>query len=332
MRAQIEKLNELLSSKKIISITTHTNPDGDAIGSSFALYHFLIKLNHEVKVITPNRHPDFLDWVPGIKNLEIYDEYPDKCKKILADSDLLFTLDFNDLKRASNLSYAIDEFNGKIVMIDHHQNPDGYSDIEISEPDITSTSEMIYKFIELSDKTHVIDKNIATCIYLGMMTDTGSFQYRGVNESTHKIISSLLSFGVDNNKIYNSVYNSNEISKLKLLSIALKNLELIVEKKTAIMFLNQADLIKNNYRKGDSEGIVNYGLSLKGIHFSVIFIEDENEKNKFKISFRSKEDFPCNEFASKFFNGGGHLNAAGGLYKGNINSAIEYFKKSLKEF
>ena len=332
MRAQIEKLNELLSSKKRISITTHTNPDGDAIGSSFALYHFLIKLNHEVTVITPNRHPDFLDWVPGIKNLEIYDEYPDKCKKILSDSDLLFTLDFNDLKRASNLSYAIDEFDGKIVMIDHHQNPDGYSDIEISEPDITSTSEMIYKFIELSDKTHVIDKNIATCIYLGMMTDTGSFQYRGVNDSTHKIISSLLSFGVDNNKIYNSVYNSNEISKLKLLSIALKNLELIVEKKTAIMFLNQADLIKNNYRKGDSEGIVNYGLSLKGIHFSVIFIEDENEKNKFKISFRSKEDFPCNEFAFKFFNGGGHLNAAGGLYKGNLNSAIEYFKKSLNEF
>lgn len=332
MRAQIEKLNELLSSKKRISITTHTNPDGDAIGSSFALYHFLIKLNHEVKVITPNRHPDFLDWVPGIKNLEIYDEYPDKCKKILSDSDLLFTLDFNDLKRASNLSYAIDEFSGKIVMIDHHQNPDGYSDIEISEPDITSTSEMIYKFIELSDKIHVIDKNIATCIYLGMMTDTGSFQYRGVNDSTHKIISSLLGFGIDNNKIYNSVYNSNEISKLKLLSIALKNLELIVEKKTAIMFLNQADLIKNNYRKGDSEGIVNYGLSLKGIHFSVIFIEDENEKNKFKISFRSKEDFPCNEFAFKFFNGGGHLNAAGGLYKGNLNSAIEYFKKSLNEF
>ena len=332
MRAQIEKLNELLSSKKRISITTHTNPDGDAIGSSFALYHFLIKLNHEVTVITPNRHPDFLDWVPGIKNLEIYDEYPDKCKKILSASDLLFTLDFNDLKRASNLSCAIDEFNGKIVMIDHHQNPDGYSDIEISEPDITSTSEMIYKFIELSDKIHVIDKNIATCIYLGMMTDTGSFQYRGVNDSTHKIISSLLSFGVDNNKIYNSVYNSNEISKLKLLSIALKNLELIVEKKTAIMFLNQADLIKNNYRKGDSEGIVNYGLSLKGIHFSVIFIEDENEKNKFKISFRSKEDFPCNEFAFKFFNGGGHLNAAGGLYKGNLNSAIEYFKKSLNEF
>ena len=332
MRAQIEKLNELLSSKKRISITTHTNPDGDAIGSSFALYHFLIKLNHEVKVITPNRHPDFLDWVPGIKNLEIYDECPDKCKKILSDSDLLFTLDFNDLKRASNLSYAIDEFDGKIVMIDHHQNPDGYSDIEISEPDITSTSEMIYKFIELSDKIHVIDKNIATCIYLGMMTDTGSFQYRGVNDSTHKIISSLLSFGIDNNKIYNSVYNSNEISKLKLLSIALKNLELIVEKKTAIMFLNQADLIKNNYRKGDSEGIVNYGLSLKGIHFSVIFIEDENEKNKFKISFRSKEDFPCNEFAFKFFNGGGHLNAAGGLYKGNLNYAIEYFKKSLNEF
>ena len=332
MRAQIDKVIELLSSKKRISITTHTNPDGDAIGSSFALYHFLIKLNHEVKVITPNRHPDFLDWVPGIKNLEIYDEYPDKCKKILSDSDLLFTLDFNDLKRANNLSCAIDEFNGKIVMIDHHQNPDGYSDIEISEPDITSTSEMIYKFIELSDKIHVIDKNIATCIYLGMMTDTGSFQYRGVNDSTHKIISSLLSFGIDNNKIYNSVYNSNEISKLKLLSIALKNLELIVEKKTAIMFLNQADLIKNNYRKGDSEGIVNYGLSLKGIHFSVIFIEDENEKNKFKISFRSKEDFPCNEFACKFFNGGGHLNAAGGLYKGNLNSAIEYFKKSLNEF
>ena len=332
MRASIDKINELLNSKKRITITTHTNPDGDAIGSSFALYHYLLKLNHSVKVITPNKHPDFLDWVPGIKDLEIFENNPEKCNKILDNSDLVFTLDFNDLKRASKLGLALSQFKGTTIMIDHHQNPVGFSDIEISEPSITSTSEMIYMFIKMSGKIHKIDEDIATCIYLGMMTDTGSFQYKGVNSTTHDIISSLLAYGVDNNKIYNKVYNSNDISKLKLLSVALKNLELITEKKTALMHISQDDLIKNDYKKGDSEGIVNYGLTLNGIHFSVIFIEDENHKNKFKISFRSKENFPCNEFASNFFDGGGHLNAAGGIYKGNLNSVIEYFKKSLNEF
>ena len=332
MRASINKINDLLSSKKRITITTHTNPDGDAIGSSFALYHYLLKLNHSVKVITPNKHPDFLDWVPGIKDLEIFEDNPEKCNKILDNSDLVFTLDFNDLKRASKLGLALSQFKGTTIMIDHHQNPVGFSDIEISEPDITSTSEMIYMLINISGKIDKIDKDIATCIYLGMMTDTGSFQYKGVNNTTHDIISSLLAYGVDNNKIYNNVYNSNDISKLKLLSIALNNLELINKKKTALMHISQDDLIKNDYKKGDSEGIVNYGLTLSGIHFSVIFIEDENEKNKFKISFRSKENFPCNEFASSFFDGGGHLNAAGGIYKGSLNSAIEYFKKSLNEF
>jgi phosphoesterase RecJ-like protein len=332
MRASIDKINKLLNSKKTITITTHTNPDGDAIGSSFALYHYLLKLNHNVKVITPNKHPDFLDWVPGIDNLEIFDENPEKCNKILDTSDLVFMLDYNDLKRASKLGLAISQFKGTTIMIDHHQNPVGYSDIEFSEPNITSTSEMIYMFIKMCGKIEKIDRDIATCIYLGMMTDTGSFQYKGVSSTTHDIISSLLTYGVDNNKIYNNVYNSNEISKLKLLSVALKNLELIIDKKTALMHICQKDLIKNNYKKGDSEGIVNYGLTLSGIQFSVIFIEDENEKNKFKISFRSKEDFPCNEFASNFFDGGGHLNAAGGIFKGNLNSAIEYFKKSLNEF
>ena len=332
MRASIDKINELLNSKKRITITTHTNPDGDAIGSSFALYHYLLKLNHSVKVITPNKHPDFLDWVPGIKDLEIFEDNPEKCNKILDNSDLVFTLDFNDLKRASKLGLALSQFKGTTIMIDHHQNPVGFSDIEISEPEITSTSEMIYMLINISGKIDKIDKDIATCIYLGMMTDTGSFQYKGVNNTTHDIISSLLAYGVDNNKIYNNVYNSNDISKLKLLSIALNNLELINKKKTALMHISQDDLIKNDYKKGDSEGIVNYGLTLSGIHFSVIFIEDENEKNKFKISFRSKENFPCNEFASSFFDGGGHLNAAGGIYKGSLNSAIEYFKKSLNEF
>ena len=332
MRTSVDKINQLLNSRKRITITTHTNPDGDAIGSSFALYHYLLKYNHDVKVVTPNRHPEFLDWVPGIKEVEIFDDNPEKCVKIINDSDLVFTLDFNDLKRASKLGLTLNQFKGTTIMIDHHQNPVGYSDIEISEPNITSTSEMIYMFIKMSGKIDKIDKDIATCIYLGMMTDTGSFQYKGVNSTTHEIISSLLACGVDNNKIYNNVYNSNEISKLRLLSVALKNLEVITENKTALMHITQDDLKKNNYKKGDSEGIVNYGLTLSGIHFSVIFIEDEDEKNKFKISFRSKENFPCNEFASSFFNGGGHLNAAGGIYKGNLNSAMEYFKKSLNEF
>ena len=332
MEGKIKELEKLLSKDKKIVITTHTNPDGDAIGSSLALYHFLKKSNYDVNVITPNQHPEFLNWVPGCEEVIIYDHNINKAKKIIKNSDIIFTLDFNDVNRCGDVGLYFKKKKHKIIMIDHHQSPTEYSDITFSYPGISSTCELIFKIITKLKNSNTIDKDICTCIYLGMMTDTGSFQYNGVNGETHLILSALLSNGVEHSKIYNNIYNSNNISKLRILGHALNSLKQISDFKTTFMCLNSKQLIESGYMKGDTEGLVNYGLSLKNIDFTAIFIEDIDVKNLIKISFRSKNLFPCDKFAKKFFNGGGHKNAAGGKFEGAINDAVKKFKASLKDF
>lgn len=332
MEGKIKELKKLLSKEKKIIITTHTNPDGDAIGSSLGLYHFLKKTNHNVNVVTPNRHPEFLNWVPGCDDIIIYEENKELGKKLIDNCDLLFTLDFNNLNRCGLVGENINLKKHKIVMIDHHQSPSDYSNITFSYPQISSTCELIFKLITRLTDIDLIDKDISTCIYLGMMTDTGSFQYNSVNSETHSILSVLMDKGIDHSKVYNNIYNSNNLSKLRILGSALNNLNQIKESKTTYMTLTKTQLVDNNYKKGDTEGLVNYGLSLKNIDFTAIFIEDIEEENNIKISFRSKNLFPCDKFAKKFFNGGGHKNAAGGKYLGSIDNAVTKFKSSLKDF
>ena len=331
MEKKIIELNKLLEQSKKLSIITHYNPDGDAIGSSLAIYHYFKRLGLNSNVITPNIHPSFLNWIPGIDQINIYEEDPLKSSKIISESDIIFTMDFNSLERCGELSKKIKD-KDKIVMIDHHQLPENYAVINFSYPKISSTCEIVYNIIENSGKLNLINKEIATCIYLGMMTDTGSFQYNGVNSKTFKIASDLLKKDIKQSDIYNKIYNDNNISKLKLLGKALSNLKIIKESKTTYMYLKRDNLAGSNYEKGDTEGIVNYGLSLKKIEFSAIFIEDLEKKNLIKISFRSKNNFPCNKFAKENFDGGGHINAAGGMYKGKIENAILKFKEKLKEF
>ena len=332
MEGKIKELKKLLSKEKKIIITTHTNPDGDAIGSSLGLYHFLKKTNHNVNVVTPNRHPEFLNWVPGCDDIIIYEENKELGKKLIDNCDLLFTLDFNNLNRCGLVGENINLKKHKIVMIDHHQSPSDYSSITFSYPKISSTCELIFKLITRLTDIDFIDKDISTCIYLGMMTDTGSFQYNSVNSETHSILSVLMDKGIDHSKVYNNIYNSNNLSKLRILGSALNNLNQIKESKTTYMTLTKTQLVDNNYKKGDTEGLVNYGLSLKNIDFTAIFIEDIDQANNIKISFRSKNLFPCDKFAKKFFNGGGHKNAAGGKYLGSIDNAVTKFKSSLKDF
>ena len=332
MEGKIKELKKLLSKEKKIIITTHTNPDGDAIGSSLGLYHFLKKTNHNVNVVTPNRHPEFLNWVPGCDDIIIYEENKELGKKLIDNCDLLFTLDFNNLNRSGLVGENINLKKHEIIMIDHHQSPSDYSKITFSYPQISSTCELIFKLITRLTDIDLIDKDISTCIYLGMMTDTGSFQYNSVNSETHSILSVLMDKGIDHSKVYNNIYNSNNLSKLRILGSALNNLNQIKESKTTYMTLTKRQLVDNNYKKGDTEGLVNYGLSLKNIDFTAIFIEDIDEVNNIKISFRSKNLFPCDKFAKKFFNGGGHKNAAGGKYLGSIDNAVTKFKSSLKDF
>ena len=331
MEKKIIELNKLLEQSKKLSIITHHNPDGDAIGSSLAIYHYFKRLGLNSNVITPNIHPSFLNWIPGVDQINIYEEDPLKSSKIISESDIIFTMDFNSLDRCGELSKKIKD-KDKIIMIDHHQLPENYAAINFSYPKISSTCEIVYNIIENSGKLNLINKEIATCIYLGMMTDTGSFQYNGVNSKTFKIASDLVKKDIKQSDIYNKIYNENSISKLKLLGKALSNLKIIKESKTTYMYLKRDNLAGSNYEKGDTEGIVNYGLSLKKIEFSAIFIEDLEKKNLIKISFRSKNNFPCNKFAKENFDGGGHINAAGGMYKGKIENAILKFKEKLKKF
>ena len=325
-------LKELLFRKKNIVIIPHTNPDGDAIGSSLALMHLLNSIDHNSTVISPNKVPYFLKWSPGFENIIYFDSDKNSCLKLIENADLIFTLDFNDLDRIGEMSKYVDSSNAKIILIDHHLNPKDYADLVFSDIEIGSTCELLFELIiELGHEKN-IDSNIASCLYLGMMTDTGSFQYSSVTSRTHEIISKLIQKGINQSDIHNKVYNDSSIGKLKVLGSALSNLNVLKELNTVYMYLKRDDLKKFDFQKGDSEGIVNYGLSLKNIIFSVMFIEDINDENNIKISFRSQDGFSCNEFANKHFNGGGHANAAGGRDDGPIEETIHKFKKLINKY
>lgn len=325
----IHSLKDIIDDCKNIVIIPHFNPDGDAIGSSLALHGILKQLNKKSTVISPNMAPNFYSWTPSYNEIIYFDEKPENCIEILNQSDLIFTLDFNDLKRIGDLGNELEKTNSKIVMIDHHQNPTNYATLNFSFPNVGSTCELLYEILLSLDFEMLINKDISTCLYLGIMTDTGSFQYNSVTSRTHQIISRLLDQNIDHNFIYNKVYNDSSSSRLKVLGIALNNLIHIKELNTAYMFLTKEDLENSNYKKGDSEGIVNYGLSLKDVVFCAIFIEDLNEDNNVKISFRSIGNFKCNEFANDYFSGGGHINAAGGKYEGSSKKAIDHFLKNI---
>ena len=329
---KIKKLKELINDSKNIVIIPHTSPDGDAIGSCLALFNMLNTINKTSQIISPNKAPDFLNWTPGYDNIIYFDSDEKKCKESLLKSDLVFTLDFNDLNRIGELNEFVEKSNSKIVMIDHHQNPKDYADLVFSEPKTGSTCELLYEIFESIGLENKLNKDISSCLYLGIMTDTGSFQFSSVTARTHEIISNLLSKKIDHNKIYNKVYNDSSESRLKVLGSALNSLTHIKELNTVFMSLKREELERFNYKKGDSEGIVNYGLSLKGVVFCAIFIEDTINDNNVKISFRSIGEFPCNLYAEKNFSGGGHINASGGRFDGNCEKAIEEFLKTIPKY
>jgi len=336
-KQEIFKIKELLSKPRKIVIVSHKNPDGDAIGSSLGLYLYLIKHNHQVDVIMPNDYPDFLKWMPKENIIINYEANVKNSNAIIDNADVIFTLDFNDLHRSGDMESVLLKANAVKIMIDHHQQPDSYPTYMYSDVDICSTSQMIYHFIDMLDDVELIDKNIGSCLYAGIMTDTGSFRFSSTTSTTHKVIADLIDKGVDNSHIHNLVYDTNSYGRLQLLGCALNNLKVIPKLKTAYITLSQKELNKYNFKKGDTEGVVNYGLSLKGIVFAAIFIEHKQE-GIVKMSLRSKGDFNVNEFARAHFNGGGHNNAAGGRSHTSLNKTVEKFisilpsyKKDLKK-
>jgi phosphoesterase RecJ-like protein len=324
----LANLKALLQTPKHICIITHKNPDGDAVGSSLALKLSLQKLNHHVTAIVPNDFPSFLKWIPHQEQILRYDKNQKKCQSVIEEADLIFTLDFNDLSRCGDVADELKDISADFVMIDHHQQPSDYAKFKYSDDKMGSTCEMIFHFLEKLELLHVIDADIATCIYVGIMTDTGSFRFPATTNKTHQVVAKLIEAGADNTAIHQQTFDVNSYQRMQLLGVALNNLTVLPEYKTAFIHLNKKELMDHDYKKGDTEGFVNYGLSLQDVVFAVIFIESLDEE-LIKISFRSKGDFDVNQFARNYFEGGGHKNAAGGRSLKNLTETLSYFKEKL---
>ena len=320
-------VQKVVSQKRDIVITAHKSPDGDALGSSLALYH-IFKDTHNVKVIVPNDYPDYLKWLPGNENVLIYEGNEAICDSYIQDSDLLFCLDFNKLYRTHTMVDILTDFSGFKIMIDHHEEPDDFCDQVLSNTFISSTAELIFSFLRNLD--YKLTKDVAVCLYTGILTDTGSFKYPNVTIETHKIVAELMSFDIEHHIIHKKIYDSQSISRLELLKICLGNLVFFNDLHSAVTFLMEKDLTSCNYKKGDTEGFVNLPLAINGIHFSTFFIQF---KDGIKVSFRSQGSFDVNLFSKLYFNGGGHKNAAGGFIDDrNMKETIIYFKKVLKTY
>jgi len=325
----LESIKSILSTNKKIILIPHSSPDADALGSCLALFHFL-KNDHNVSIISPNEFTEILNFLPGSENVIVYESQKEKSDILFDNAEIIFTLDFNSLGRAKNVSYKISKSSAKVIMIDHHENPDDYADFMISNSKMSSTSEMIYDFIAYID-SNKIDNNIATCLYTGIVADTGSFRFPSTTSRTLLVGSKLIDYGVDVTHIFEKLHNNFQFDRLKLLGTTINNFKRIDDLPVLYTLITDEDQKSSNFKKGDSEGFVNFGLSVEGILCSVLFIE-KKEDELIKISFRSKGDFKVNIFASRYFNGGGHIHAAGGISKLNLIDTEKKFISDIKQY
>ncbi|KGL63693.1 DHH family phosphoesterase [Polaribacter sp. Hel1_85] len=326
-----EALKSFLEKPRNIVVIGHRNPDGDAMGSTLALKHYFDKKGHHTTVVVPNEYPEFLHWLPGSDTTYRFDWQNTQSQRAINGSDIIFLLDFNALHRVGHdMQKTLEKYPNDFAMIDHHQQPD---DVKYMYSDVTicSTCQMVYQFIEMNNDLDLIDADIATCLYTGIMTDTGSFRFRSTTSTTHRIIADLIDKGAENDKIHNNVYDANSYNRLLLLGQALSNLQILPTYKTAYITLTTEEKKRFDFQKGDTEGIVNYALSLKGIIFAAIFIEDA-EQGIVKMSFRSKGSFSVNQFSRNHFNGGGHDNAAGGKSDLSIEKTVTKFVTLLPQY
>jgi phosphoesterase RecJ-like protein len=306
-------------------------PDGDAVGSSLALYHYLMSFDKKsIKAVVPNNFPAFLKWMPGAGDIVVYEQYPDFATRLIGEADILFCLDFNAVKRVGKLASAVIASDARKVMIDHHPDPEDFCRAVFSYPEMSSTSELIFRVICALGDLDLIEKDAAECIYTGMMTDTGSFGYNSNNAEIYIIISELIKKGIDKDEIYRKVNQVYSESRLRLMGYVLyEKMKTYPDKKTAVFTLTREELNRFGYKSGDTEGFVNLPLSIGGISFSAFFRE---ETNMIKLSLRSAGDFPCNTFAAAYFNGGGHRNASGGEFYGTLEDAVRIFEEGLVQF
>jgi len=328
---QLEKLKHLLDKPATVVIIPHKNPDGDAMGSCLALQGVINQLGHSSTVVAPNEYPTFLHWLPGHDKVLIYENNIKIADELISKADMIFTLDFNTLKRIDQMGVRISESNAKKIMIDHHQEPDNYADIMFSNPAMGSTCEFVFQIIEGLGLLKNIDKDIASCLYTGIVTDTGSFRFPSVTAATHRAVATLIDAGAKHSQIHEKIKDNSRPDRLKLLGIALKNMVFIAKHRVAYIIISQDELDACNYQKGDTEGFVNYCLSIAEVEMAALMTEHKKD-NMIKISFRSKGDLAVNVFAKTYFEGGGHINASGGKSEKSLQETEAYFLKSLATF
>lgn len=327
-----QNLKQFLDKPRKISIVSHWNPDGDAVGSTLGLYHFLTKLGHSVVVVLPNETPKFLKWLPGAESITYFDSDNERAMYVLHHSDIVFTLDFNAFHRVGERMQGIlSKLTCPFVLIDHHQSPDDYAEFSYSDTQIPATCQMIYHFASQMGWEHLLDSKIATCLYTGIVTDTGSFKFSSTTPETHQIAAKLLRTGINGGDIQTKLFDQHTYKRLQLLGRALQNMVLLPDLSTSYITLSEMDLEEFQYEKGDTEGIVNYGLAVENIDVTALFIE-RKEENMIKISFRSSGDFDVNQFSRMYFDGGGHKNAAGGKSLETMENTIHHFKKCIYEY
>ncbi len=327
----LEALKEGLAKPKHIVVTTHHKPDGDALGSSLAVYHWLKAKGHAVSVIVPSEFPAFLDWMPGRQDVSIYTENPVANDTAIAKADFIFCLDFNGLPRIHAMEAAVRNAPGTKIMIDHHLDPENFDDFRHWDSQAAASAQLVYDFIvNVMDDHGAITADIATCIYTGLMTDTGSFRFQTTTPVVHLIAADLIALGARNWEIHELVYNSYSESRLKFLGFCLLNrLEVIPAYRTALFSISRHDLNRFQITTGDTEGLVNYALAISGMKLAALIID---RTEQVKLSLRSVGDFPCNEVCKTHFNGGGHRNAAGGNSTEPLDKVVARFKSILPEY
>ncbi len=364
--AQVLMAQELINQSNNVVILTHMSPDGDAMGSSLAIRHFLEAQGKQVNVIVPNAFPDFLAWLPKADLHIIYEKSKADADAILEQAELIICTDFNDPKRIGSLGNKMLSLSCKKMMIDHHLHPADFPDLTISYPACPSTCELVYRLIcelqrselqrsdlqhsdlqrselQRSDLQRSDLTNIATCIYTGMMTDTGNFSFNSNHAEMYQIISELVAAGVDKDAIYNRVFNAYSADRMRLMGYCLyQKMKIFPEHHTALIYLSRKELYRFNFQSGDAEGIVNLPLQIKDVYYSVFMREDKvnpsevglagGSKNKIKISLRSQGDRPVNVFAKDIFGGGGHANASGGEYYGPLPEAVQRFMDNYQDY
>ena len=328
----VERLKETIRDNHFFVLTCHAGPDGDALGSTLSMAHYLGALGKEAVVVVPDAYPDFLAWMPASQEIVRFDKSREKAELMIAAADVIFAMDYNALSHVDDMGGLIGKAKAVKVLIDHHLQPDHFCDLVFSYPHLSSTCEVVFRLVLAMDGYDVLTKAACECIYAGMMTDTGCFSYGPCTQEVYLIISMLIQKDINKDRIYNKVFNNYSEGRLRLMGYVLyEKLRVYAESRSSLITLSREEMARFDFNKGDTEGLVNIPLQMKNVYCSA-FLREDTEKDLIRVSLRSQGTFPCNKFAAQYFNGGGHLNASGGQFYGTLQEAVEVFEKALVEF